>query len=282
MPTIRQLLQKYQNKIMPAELELLLAFIIKKEKEWVIAHPEYVLKKTQTLRLQKALRRRQKGYSVAAITGHKEFFGLDFFVNTKVLIPRPETELLVEETIDEIKKQRGQKIILIDIGTGSGCIPVSIAKNLSRSTEVFATDISAAALRIAKKNAERHKIKIKFLRGNLLNPLAEYLSKKLKKEALFFITANLPYLTRKQFASEASIQKEPRTAFVADNKNGLALYEKLFRQIQKILPGEKIKIIIEIDPRQSATAFKLAQKYFPDAKIKIKKDLSGRDRVLII
>lgn len=267
---------------MPAELELLLAFIIKKEKEWVISHPKYVLKKTQILRLQKALCQRLKGYSIAAITGHKEFYGFDFYVNNNVLIPRPETELLVEETINEIKKRYGQKNILIDIGTGSGCIPISIAKNISCSIIIFATDSSAAALRMAEKNAKKYNVKIKLLRGNLLNPLAKYLSEKAKKDILFFITANLPYLTEKQFASEPSIQKEPKKALVADNKNGLALYEKLFGQIRKILPKEKIKIFIEIDPRQSATALKLAQKYFPNAKIDIKKDLSGRDRVLII
>jgi release factor glutamine methyltransferase len=267
---------------MPAELELLLAFILKKEKEWIVANPEYNLKKEKLLRLQKALRQRLKRYSIAAIIGHKEFYCLDFFVNKKVLIPRPDTELLIEETINEIKKRYGQKNILIDIGTGSGCIPISIAKNISRSINIFATDISAAALRMAEKNAKRYKIKIKFLRGNLLNPLAGYFSKKINKDTSFFITANLPYLTQKQFAFEPSIQKEPEKALVADNKNGLVLYEKLFRQIQVILPKEKIKIFIEIDPRQTKAALKLAQKYFPTAKIDIKKDLSGRDRLVII
>jgi len=282
MSTIRQLQQRYQNKIKPAELELLLAFTIKKKKEWVISHPEYNLNAVRLARLKKTIRQLQKGFSIAAITGHKEFYGLDFYVDKHVLIPRPETELLVEKTINEIEKERNQKIILIDTGTGSGCIPISIEKNIARPMPIIATDISPAALWIAKKNAKQYKIKIKFLRGNLLNPLAKYLLKKTKKGTSFYITANLPYLTKRQFVSEPSIQKEPKKALIADNKNGLALYEKLFSQIQKILPEEEIKIFIEIDPRQSAAAFKLAQKYFPGAKIKIKKDLSGRDRVLII
>jgi release factor glutamine methyltransferase len=282
MSTIRQLQQRHQNKIKPAELELLVAFIMKKKKEWVISHPEYNLNAERLARLKKTIRRVQNGFSVAAITGHKEFYGLDFFVDKHVLIPRPETELLVEKTINEIEKERSQKITLIDTGTGSGCIPISIAKNIVRPVPIVAMDISPAALRIAKKNAKQYKIKIKFLRGNLLNPLVKYFPKKTKKGVSFYITANLPYLTQKQFASEPSIKKEPETALVADNKKGLSLYEKLFGQIQKILPKGKIKIFIEIDPRQSKGALKLAQKYFPTAKIDRQKDLSGWDRLVII
>jgi release factor glutamine methyltransferase len=163
------------------DYDLLLAHAIKKPKEFVYSYPEYRLSIWQKLRLKYFLFLYKKGYSVAAITKHKEFYGLDFFVNKHVLIPRPDTELLVAEAIEEIKNptpcpspnRGGIKggVVLIDVGAGSGCIPISILKNLPESIPTYAIDISGQALEVAKKNAKNYDVKIKFFRGNLLEPI---------------------------------------------------------------------------------------------------------------
>ena len=297
-------LQKKHPALTSFDLDLLLTAAIKKPKEFLYSHPEYRLSPWQRLRLKYFLFLQKKGYSVAAIAKHKEFYGLpagqaglDFFVNRHVLIPRPETELMVEEAAREITNVKLQmsnqiqnpnaKLILIDVGTGSGCVPISIFKTLQptptppkRGITLFATDISRSALRVAKKNAKNHRVNIKFLRGNLLQPI-------LKKYSLLptpyslIITANLPYLTEQQFQSEPSIQREPKIALVAE-KNGLALYEELFKQIPLLPTPHSLLLLLEIDPSQTEKISKLIKQYFPSANLAIKKDLAGRDRLVII
>lgn len=277
------------------DLDLLFASATRKSKEFVYTHPEYKLTMRERLRLAYFLFLYKRGYSVAAITRRKEFFGLDFYVNKHVLIPRPETELLVEETLQEIKKTKKQKITLIDVGTGSGCIPIAVLKTIKQWSNVtmeqlpaeqiktYAIDISRTALRIAKKNARTHKVFINFLRGNLLEPILKQKEQLTKNQEQIIITANLPYLTQTQFAAEKSIQKEPRLALVG-GQTGLEMYEKLLQQIQSLLltVNCSLLILMEIDPSQSPTITTLIKKYLPRAEIKIKPDLAGRDRAVII
>jgi release factor glutamine methyltransferase len=320
-------LQKKYHDIPASDMDLLLAATIKKGKEFVYSHPEYPISIIQYLHFRRFIHRYKKGYSVAAITRHKEFYGLDFFVNKNVLIPRPDTELMVAEATKEITNSKLQipnkfqnpksKITLIDVGTGSGCIPISIAchaefisasqkipKQVRDDMLIFATDISRSALRVAKKNAKKHKVKINFLRGNLLEPILKTPSSILPligggTESVLtiispsttrggarggvVITANLPYLTEKQFQSEPSIQREPKKALVAKN-NGLALYEELLAQIKSlfIIHNSSFLILFEIDPSQIEAITKLITKYLPESKIEIKKDLGGLYRIVKI
>jgi release factor glutamine methyltransferase len=253
------------------DFELLKAHAIKKPKEFLYSHPEYRLSVWELLKLKYFIFLRKYGYSIAAITKHKEFYGLDFFVNKYVLIPRPDTELMVTEAIEEIKKTNRK--ILVDIGTGSGCIPISILKNLAEPIRTYAIDISGQALKVAKKNAENHEVKIQFFQGNLLEPILKLISDKV------VITANLPYLTEQQFQNEPSIQREPKNALVADN-SGLALYEELLQQIKT--SGLTATIFLEIDPSQTEAINKLVIKYLPESKIEVKKDLGGLNRLVKI
>ena len=171
--TIIDLQKKYH--FLPAlDLDLLLAKTLHQTKEFIFLHPQYLVSIIQHLHFRWLVYLKKKGYSVAAIVGHKEFYGLDFLVNKHVLIPRPDTELMVEEAVERIKGTREKEeenIILIDVGTGSGCIPISILKNLTAPIQTFAIDVSRPALRIAKKNAKKHNVNIQFLHGNLLEPI---------------------------------------------------------------------------------------------------------------
>ena len=285
--TIQQLLQS-SKKIGRLDAELLIAQVIKKKREFVLSHPEYEISKLKNWQITNFFEKRFRGIPLAYLTKHKEFFGLEFFVNKNVLVPRPDTEILVESVINHIHNSKfiNHNSTIIDIGTGSGCIPISILKSLSTNqlanTQTFATDISKKALRVAKKNAKRHDVKINFLHGNLLKPLLTNRSLITDHQSLV-ITANLPYLTEEQLKQEPSIQHEPRLALVA-RKSGLELYHKLLEQIQSLLINHQLQLtaFFEIDPKQPKPITKLIKKYLPNAKIEIKPDLAGLDRIVII
>jgi len=264
------------------DFDILLAAAIGKNREFILAHPAHRLNLWQYIKFIYFLRRLRRGCPVAYITGHKEFFNLDFFVNKHVLIPRPDTELIVDEALIEMRKiKTGNSILLIDVGTGSGCIPITISKLLQQENlTTVATDNSRRALGVARKNSRRYRVDAHFHQGNLLTPVYSFFSKPYSQ---IIITANLPYLTSEQFASEPSIQREPKTALISDDNNGLAIYEKLFEQINELsMANRPLLILIEIDPRQLSDARELANNYFPQSLIEIKKDLAGRDRVVKI
>ncbi len=143
-------------KIDPLDAELLLARVLNKPREWVLANQESeVINRTDAkfcvcTKFIKLVNQRASGVPLAYLTGHKEFFGLDFFVNKNVLIPRPDTETMVEEVIGKIERLKDQKITLIDIGTGSGCIPIAIANHIRQSGLSGNLDISSRLIFLKK------------------------------------------------------------------------------------------------------------------------------------
>ena len=305
MNSIQQILS--QTKIDPKEAEILLAHVIKKPREFVLAHPEFKIDDLRFKIIKKLISKRAKGEPIAYLIGHKEFFGLDFVVNKNVLIPRPDTEIMVEEVIKKFqislpRRQAGdfrfQNAILIDVGTGSGCIPISILKNLSYNPspyegearrgfrlQTFAIDISKKALQIARLNAKKNKVKIKFLHGDLLEPISDL---RFQISDLIIITANLPYLTTKQYHNSLSIKHEPKNALVA-GKDGLRYYKKLLTQTRHLFlnlkspacrRGREIYIFLEIDPSQTKSITLLIKKILPNTNVQIIKDLAGLDRIV--
>lgn len=282
MPTYKQILKRYPH-FNYLDIELLLAHALKKTRAFLLVHLENKIFPKEFICFQYYLWQYSRGYSVAAITHHKEFFGLDFFVNKYTLVPRPDTEILVEAVLEKLSRLGRDKLInatLIDVGTGSGCIPIAILKTAkNKAIKCFAIDISQPALKIAKKNAKKHNVDITFLQGNLLEPITN-VPYSISPVPLF-ITANLPYLTQEQFTNEPSIQHEPHSAFVADD-SGLALYKKLLEQIKTFFSNSSASLFMEIDPLQTITLSKNIKTIFPNAKIEIKKDLAGRDRILSV
>ena len=274
---------------------LLLSKASQKTKEWLLAHPEYK-NFWALLKYKYYLRKFHKGIPIAYILGYKDFYNLDFLVNKYTLIPRPDTETLVDATIDEISNIQFpiSNTMLIDVGTGTGCIPITILKRLqdlkNLKIDAIATDISKCALKVAKKNAKKHNIEINFLHGDLLSPILQFCNSACRQAgfAIFksiVITANLPYLKVEWWKNEPSIQYEPKSALVSDDETGLYLYDKFLQQIQTLqylIFNIQYLILLEIDPRQSSEIFKLIQKYLPEASIEFIKDLSGFDRVVKI
>jgi release factor glutamine methyltransferase len=288
---IQLLLEKYRSKLDYLDLELIIAHAIKKSREFVLTYPEFAIAKNHELRITNYVNRRIKHEPLAYILREKEFYGLKFKVNKNTLIPRPETELMVDLVIQEVSKNYKLKTInLIDIGTGSGNIIIALAKKIKQEAvsgkqyTFFGTDISAKALTVAKYNAKIHKLykKIKFIRGNLLEPFIKKL-KIINQKSKIIITANLPYgwsaWKNNTSADTIGTKFEPEIALFT-SKKGLGLYEKLLLQILELRKNDQdILALFEIDPRQHIIIKKLIKKYFPKAEITFHKDLAGRWRV---
>ncbi|MCK5061153.1 peptide chain release factor N(5)-glutamine methyltransferase [Candidatus Parcubacteria bacterium] len=269
-----------KNKIPTPRLDadLLLSFILKKPREWMLARPKFKLTKFQIFKINRLVRRRIKGVPLAYLVKEKEFYGLKFKVNKHVLVPRPETEMMVDVIRQQTADSR-QQIIFIDVGTGSGCIIITLAKKI-RFGRFIATDMSKKALKIAKENAELHNLhNIKFLQGNLLSPIINNPQSPIPNPQLI-ITANLPYLTPIQLKNSPTVQTEPKNALLGGS-DGLKYYRELFEQL-KTLKNKKITVLCEIDAGQSGPIAKLIKEKLPEYKFQIKKDLRGLDRLVKI
>ncbi|MFY9812517.1 MAG: HemK/PrmC family methyltransferase, partial [Dehalococcoidales bacterium] len=166
----REMLTRHKIEDAALEAEVLMAHALKITRTQLLTEPDVELKKRQEDTFKTFIKRRVKGEPNAYITGHREFYGLDFLVDNRVLIPRPETEILVEQAILHAKNYANP--VIVDVGTGSGAIAVCLAKNLP-AAEIYAVDISRAALKIAARNCEKHEVRdrIKLLQGNLLEPV---------------------------------------------------------------------------------------------------------------
>ncbi len=272
---IKQCLNKTQLSHLDAEL--LLAFVIYKSREYVIMHPEHTLSWRQAHRFSRLVKKRLSGIPLSHLTGRKAFMGLDFLVTQETLVPRPDTEILVARALELLPKD--EQGTVIDVGTGSGCIPIAIAVHADTSSQIFATDISKRALKVAKKNAALHNIDITFLKGNLIDPILQDSIFNIQTSPLI-LTANLPYLTHAQFEAEHSIQHEPYSALVAD-EDGLALIRELLEQIRMVeqkIPS-RTHLLLEYDPDQTAALQTLAHDILPGWTATIHKDLAGHDRI---
>jgi release factor glutamine methyltransferase len=253
------------------DAEVLLSHLLDRPKEYLLTNPEKKIDPKIEKKFLTFVNRRLLGWPVAYLSKEKQFYGRKFYVDKNVLIPRPETEGLVRLMIRNLKDRKNLKIL--DVGTGSGCIIITLAKELSplpapHSPLFFASDISPKAIAVAKKNAKLHKVKIKFADGNLLEPWG--------KQKFDVIVANLPYLAER---TDASTKFEPTKALIAKNK-GLDLIEKLFKQISSLSPASST-LFLEIGRDQGDPIKKLARKLLPAYQTKIFKDLFGRNRYAI-
>ncbi|MBF8281046.1 MAG: prmC [Candidatus Magasanikbacteria bacterium] len=254
------------------DAEVLLAFVLKTDRAGLFREPEQVLTVGQKRFYAGLIARRARFEPVAYLTGVKEFYSRPFAVSLHVLIPRPETETLIDAVIHD---WRGAvKPVIIDVGTGSGAIAITLCKELP-SAMVMATDLSAAALAQARKNAKRLQAKVKFFQANLLGNVL----KKIAEPAI--IAANLPYLTAAQMKKlPPDVRYEPRQA-LNGGVDGLKWYRALLTQIKKT--PEKIRAVyLEADPRQMRPLKKIFRRVWPHASVEIIKDLAGKSRVFVM
>ncbi len=266
------------------EAELIISFVLKISREQLFTNNNQEITKKQDIQINNLIKERLTGEPIAYLLKEKNFYNLSFFVNKDTLIPRPESELIIEQVLQEIKNKNQDKKIIIDIGTGSGCLIISLAHNLKRQDNIkyLGIDISPLAIKVAQKNSRKHQLnkKIKFISGNLLEPIIKNLNE--EKNIDIIILANLPYLTKKEIKESPSIKHEPYTALYG-GIDGLQYYRKLLAQIKKIKANNNISIYQEISPWQKNPLRDLTKKklglYNP--KIKVIKDLSKKDRLII-
>jgi release factor glutamine methyltransferase len=216
--------------------------------------------------------RRRRHEPVAYITGHKEFFALDLKVDRRVLIPRPETETLVEVALT-VARQKGLPV-LAEVGVGSGAVAIALAVNLP-GTQIYAIDNSPEALAVADENCRRHQVvdKVHLLRGDLLEPLPEPVG---------LIVANLPYVSQEELKGLAPdiTQYEPLSA-LDGGADGLDHIRRLLTQAKSHLAPPGI-ICLEIGATQASAVNEAVREEFPDATVALVRDLAGLDRVVVI
>lgn len=228
------------------------------------------LKKYYNGDINDAIKRLENGEPVQYIVGNVDFYGYILNVNKDVLIPRRETEELVEEVIKRSKLFNNPTII--DIGTGSGAIAISLSKELN--CHVYASDISNKALMVAKENAIKNNANITFLLGDMLKP---FIDNKIKVD---IIVSNPPYIKENEEIENIVKNNEPNIALYAKN-NGLEFYESILKDANRVLK-EKYLIAFEIGKTQGNDIKLLAHKYLGNVKVEIKKDLSFNDRFIFV
>ncbi len=231
---------------------------------------EYLEKYLAKKDLTKGIKKLKKGIPVQYIVGSTEFYGYKINVNKNVLIPRFETEELVENTLKYIKKYFNDQIKMLEIGTGSGCISIALKKE-NPNLDIIATDISKKAIKIAKKNAKENSVQIKFINTNLYEGI---------NEKFDLVISNPPYISKDEKIMDIVYNNEPHLALFADNK-GLYFYEEILKNIKNILK-DKYLICFEIGMNQAEEIKVLAKKYLYNPTIILKKDLQQRDRMIFI
>ncbi len=288
-------LSRVSGKDNPAlEARLLLAHVLGKAPSWVLAHVEHPLSAAQEAHLENLVARRLAGEPLPYILGHWEFYRLDFRLSPATLIPRPETELLVDVALDWLRAHPTQPWVA-DVGTGSGCVAVSLAVHIPELM-VLASDVSFEALRVAQENARRHGVagRLLWLQADVLSAIGgkSMLSRKvhtgLAKESatrgadakFALICANLPYIPSRRLPHLEVAQHEPRLA-LDGGEQGLRLIRRLLEQAGKVLSSPGL-LLMEVDRAHARQAARLAQAAFPQGRVELRRDLAGHERLLCV
>jgi release factor glutamine methyltransferase len=264
------ILEEYEIEDASLEAEVLLRDVLKKTRVELYLELDSELSQQEYAAFRRAIRRRCMDEPTAYILGRREFYGRDFLVDNRVLVPRPETELLVEKAVEFARKY--DTPLLADVGTGCGAVAITLALELPEAT-VYATDISGDALRVARRNCRKHgvSIRVNLLKGNLLTVLPQPVD---------IITANLPYVRESDLPLASPVSAEPRLA-LDGGVDGLERIRQLCRQA-----GDKLRpsghMLLEIGQGQAEAVTMLLRGLFPGAKIEVLPDLSGTDRVVCL
>ena len=253
--------------------ELLLMFTLGRDRAYLYGHPEHELTAEEQARYDDALRQRSHGIPAQYITGHQEFWGMDFIVSPAVLIPRPETEHVIEELLARVGRAPSPaNPCIVDVGTGSGCIALALAKELPHA-EIHATEISPAALEIARSNAARLQLesRIRFHEGDLLESI--------EKNSFDFVVSNPPYVGESEEESvQLDVRKfEPRNAVFA-GPSGLEVIERLIPQARNVLKPRGW-LVMEISGTIASRVRELLAGW---KNVQITNDLQGIERVAVV
>jgi len=253
------------------DARLLLEHVLQVNHSFLIAHADELLTDAQGGQYRQLIRRARQKEPIPYLTGTTAFYGLDFQIGPAVLIPRPETEQLVEYALSWAKLR--ERLQIVDVGTGSGCIAVSLSVHLPGAS-IAAVDISADALAVARGNASQHGAdRVRFYEGNLLEPILFQVD---------LIVANLPYIASHEWTLvDDGVKWYEPTIALKGGSDGLDLISDMLQQsASKLRPGGAI--MMEIGWQQGQAVERLAKMYFPDADIGLIADYAGHDRIVSI
>ncbi len=268
LSSAREILVANNVEDSPLESELLLMEALKIGRVQLYLELDGELNSEQKATFWHLIKRRLNHEPTAYITGHREFYGLDFYVDPNVLIPRPESELLVEKTLQLAQNHAASTIA--EVGTGCGAIAISLALSLPQA-KIYATDISAAALKVALLNCQKHEVvnRVFLLEGDMLDPLPEPVD---------LIVANLPYVREAELSQPNTLIFEPSLA-LNGGQDGLEKIRQLCDQISdRLRPGGCLLLEIGEGQRRAVTTF--LRSLFPLAEIEVAPDLSSIDRIV--
>jgi release factor glutamine methyltransferase len=284
MTTMKEVLaqgtqQLAQSGLQSARLDaqVLLAHVLGVERSIFYAYPEREVPADQVTQFFQLIERRREREPVAYLVGHKEFYSLDFVVDPRVLIPRPETELLVEAALAHIRRKMttSSPPVVADIGTGSGAVPITLAVEVPDLPYLYACDISPDALAVARLNCQRHHVenRVRLLQGDLLAPLPEPVD---------ILTANLPYVGTEELTTLAPDVHayEPHLALFS-GPQGLTHLERFCREAKQsdlLKPGAVM--LLEIGYQQCEPLTRLLLELWPQSTVTCKQDYAGWDRLV--
>lgn len=249
---------------------LLLGHAIGRERSWLMAHADEPIAVAAASHYAHLIARRETGVPVAYLRGHCEWFGMTLRITPHVLVPRPETELLVEEALTIARRRQAKNVV--DVGTGSGAIAIQLARSLS-SAGITGIDVSGEALQVALHNAEsmRTSDRISWLQGNLLEPITSEPD---------LVVANLPYLSASMMSEIGpDVRHEPALALFG-GPTGLELYRELFEQRQA--RAWSMPVVLEIDARQATELSTMLRNVFSETNVRVSQDYAGHDRIAVV
>ena len=264
----RNILNNHGIEDASLEAEVILRHVLSLDRARLFSELDEDISHAQDMDYFTLIARRGAGEPTAYITGHREFYGLDFIVNQNVLIPRPETELLVEKALEFAGNHRVS--VMADVGTGCGAIAVCLAKNL-RNTRIYALDASEKALAVAEENCSRHSVpdRVTLIRSNLLDELPE---------SVDVLVANLPYVKTTEIPASGTVSFEQILALDGGESGLKTIVELCHQAVGKILPGGCM--LLEIGQGQAEPVTNVLAESFPAAAINVYPDYAGLERVV--
>ena len=270
--TIKQALNLARQNLDSIDAKVLLKFILKKDNTYIIANANKEMSRDEENKLQESIQKIKDGFPLQYITHNQEFMGINFEINEKVLIPQPDTEILVENTIGlvlgnkSLENQEDSKktMQILDLCTGSGAIAVSLKKYLP-DVKIFASDISEKALEVAKKNAKNNNVEIEFIKSDMFENIHEKFD---------IIVSNPPYIKSEEIEKlSKEVQNEPKVA-LDGGKDGLKFYKIISREIKNYLK-ENGTLLMEIGYDEANEVMKLFE------NSTCIKDYANNDRVIV-
>ena len=277
--TIKEALVLASNQIGHIESTILLEYILKVDRQYLIVNNDKSITKSQETKLKRAISKIKSGEPLQYITSKANFMGIEFYVDKRVLIPQPDTEILVKEALKVINNANNgvvQGVKVLDLCTGSGCIAISLAK-YAKNVEIYASDISKKALNVAQinynniRNVEHDMATIKFIKSDMFNNLQSKENEKLQFDV---IVSNPPYIKSAEIRTlDLDVQNEPHIA-LNGGENGLKFYYEIRKHIEEYIK-ENGTLLMEIGYDQKEEV----QKIFENSRCV--KDLAGHDRVII-